>query len=68
MNLLVKIFLNLKKKLSDVIVENILPISNEINKLLKDNNYIDSVLKEGAEKAETIASKKVKDIKKIIGF
>ncbi len=63
-----KNFSEFKKKLSDVVVENISPISNEINKLLKDNNYIDSVLKEGAEKAEKIASKKVEYMKKIIGF
>ena len=43
-------------------------ISNEINRLQKDNNFIDSVLKEGAEKANTIAQKKVKEMKKIIGF
>ena len=40
----------------------------EINRLQKDNNYIDSILKEGGKKADTIASKKVEEIKKIIGF
>ena len=44
------------------------PISNEINKLLKDNNYIDTILKEGSEKANSIASKKIEEMKKIIGF
>ena len=39
-----------------------------VNKLQKDNNYIDNVLKEGAEKANIIASKKVEELKKIIGF
>ena len=40
----------------------------EIKKLQKENNYIDTILKEGGEKANKIASKKVEEIKKIIGF
>ena len=63
-----KNFSELKTKLSDLVVEKISPISSEINKLLKDVNYIDKVLKDGAEKADKIASKKVDDMKKIVGF
>jgi len=63
-----KNFSDLKKKLTETIVEKITPISNEINKLQKDSKFIDDVLYEGAQKAEEIASKKVKEIKKIIGF
>ena len=63
-----KNFSDLKEKLTEIIVENITPISNEINKLQKDSKFIDDVLYEGAQKAEEIASKKVKEIKKIIGF
>ncbi len=63
-----KNFSDFKKDLAELVVEKISPISNEINKLQNDKNYIDSVLKEGAEKANAIASKKVKEMKKIIGF
>ena len=63
-----KNFSDLKEKLTEIIVENITPISNEINKLQKDSKFIDDVLYEGAQKAEEISSKKVKEIKKIIGF
>ncbi len=63
-----KNFSEFKQKLSDLVVEKISPISDEINKLKKDNNFIDKILYEGAEKADKIASKKVKDLKKIIGF
>ncbi len=63
-----KNFSDLKEKLTEIIVENITPISNEINKLQKDSKFIDDVLYEGAQKAEEIATKKVKEIKKIIGF
>ena len=57
-----------KKKLADLVVEKISPISLEINKLQNDINFIDSVLKEGGEKANKIASKKVEEMKKIVGF
>jgi len=63
-----KNFSEFKEKLIEVVVEKISPISDEINKLQKDNNYIDNVLKEGSEKANAIASKKIKELKKIIGF
>jgi len=63
-----KNFSEFKKKLTDVVVEKIFPISVEINKLREDNSYIDEVLKRGGEKANAIASKKVKEIKRIIGF
>ena len=63
-----KNFSEFKKKLAELLVEKIYPISQEINKLQKDNTFIDSVLKDGAEKANIIASKKVEEMKKIIGF
>ncbi len=63
-----KNFSEFKEKLADLVVEKITPISNEINKLQKDNNFIDSILSDGAKKASVIASKKVEEMKKIIGF
>jgi len=63
-----KNFSEFKQKLSDLVVEKISPISDEINKLKKDNNFIDKILENGAEKADKIASRKVGEMKKIIGF
>ncbi len=63
-----KNFSEFKKKLAEIVVEKILPISNEINKLQKDISYIDEILKEGGKRADLIASKKVREMKKIIGF
>jgi len=63
-----KNFSQFKQKLSDLVVEKISPISDEINKLKRDNNFIDKILEDGAEKADKITSKKVKEMKKIIGF
>ena len=51
-----------------MLVEKIYPISNEINKLLKDQKHIDEILLEGSKKAEKISKKKVYEIKKKIGF
>ena len=63
-----KNFSNFKEKLSEVVIENISPISKEISKLKSDKGHILQVLKDGSEKAELIASEKVKKIKEIIGF
>ena len=63
-----KNFSEFKNKLTDVLVEKIYPISNEIKKLLKDEKYIDNILKTGSIEAEKIARKKVNDIKQKVGF
>ncbi len=55
-----KNFSELKEKLAEVLVEKIHPISNEINKLLKDYKYIDEILLKGCVKAEKISKKKSK--------
>ena len=63
-----KNFSEFKEKLSELVVEKISPISLEINKLQNDNDFIDKILNEGGEKANTIASKKVEKMKEIVGF
>jgi len=63
-----KNFSEFKKELSEVLVEKIEPISIEIKKLLDDPRYIDNILLDGSNKAEKIASKKIKEIKKLVGF
>ena len=63
-----KNFSEFKEKLANLVVDKISPISLEINKLLKDEKFIDEVLYDGAQKADKIASKKITNIKKTIGF
>jgi tryptophanyl-tRNA synthetase len=63
-----KNFSEFKEKLSAVLVDKIEPISLEIKKLLDDQSYLDEILLEGVEKANLIASKKIKKIKEIVGF
>jgi len=63
-----KQFSEFKEKLSEVLIEKIQPISKEIKKLLNDEKYLDEILLKGFEKADKIASKKIKEIKELVGF
>ena len=63
-----KNFSEFKEKLSEVLIERIEPISKEIKKLLEDQKFLDSVLLEGSDKADKIASKKIKEMKELVGF
>ena len=63
-----KNFSEFKEKLSQVLVDEIQPISKEIKKLLSEKTYLDQILLEGCRKAEKIASKKMQKIHEIIGF
>ena len=63
-----KQFSEFKEKLSEALIEKIEPISKEIKKLLNDKRYLDEILLKGSEKADQIASKKIKEIKKLVGF
>ena len=63
-----KNFSEFKDKLSQVLVEKISPISREISKLLTEKSFLDSILLDGYEKANKIASNKMKKIHEIMGF
>ena len=63
-----KNFSDFKNTLTQVLVDKISPLAVEIKKLLNDKNYIDKILSDGAQKADEIASKKIKKIHEIIGF
>ena len=63
-----KNFSEFKDKLSDELVNKIDPISKEIKKLLGDQQYLDEILMDGGDKANVIASKKLENIKEIVGF
>ena len=63
-----KNFSEFKEKLSKALIEKIVPISKEITKLLDDEKYLDEILLKGSDKANEIASKKIKKIKELVGF
>ena len=63
-----KNFSTFKGNLSESIVEKVCPIGNEIKKLLKDESYLDNILKDGANRADFIAKNNLKEIYDIIGL
>jgi tryptophanyl-tRNA synthetase len=63
-----KNFSYLKDNLSDLIIEKICPIGNEIKKLLKDKKYLLGILKDGNLRANSIAKIKLREIYDKIGF
>jgi len=63
-----KNFSEFKDKLSQVLVEKINPISQEIKKLINDKGFLDKILLDGHKKANKIASDKVKKMQEIVGF
>jgi tryptophanyl-tRNA synthetase len=63
-----KNFSEFKEKLSEVLVDKIEPISIEIKKLLHNQSYLDKILLDGAERANLVATNKIKKIKEIVGF
>jgi len=63
-----KNFSGFKEKLSEVLSDKIGLIGKKINNLLKDESYLDEILEKGSQKANNLASKKVNEIKKLVGF
>ena len=63
-----KNFSEFKESLFQVVVDKIIPISNEIKKLLNEKDYLDKILLDGCKKADNIASKKIEKIHEIVGF
>ena len=63
-----KNFSEFKENLSQILIDKLSPISDEIKRLLKEKSYLDKILEDGSKKANNIASKKIKEIHDIIGF
>ncbi len=61
-------FLAFKQALIDVAVAKLGPIGAEMKRLMADPSHIDSILADGAARAEAIARPIFDEVKKIIGF
>jgi tryptophanyl-tRNA synthetase len=61
-------FSGLKNALADLAVEKLAPIASETKRLQQDLTYVDSVLKEGAQRARAIAGPIMRDVREIVGF
>ena len=57
-----------KKDLAELSVSKLEPITTEMNKILNDISYIDSVLNTGKENAISVAEPVLAKTKEIIGF
>ena len=57
-----------KKDLADLSVSKLEPITTEMNKLMSDVSYIDSILNQGKENAIAVAEPVLQKTKEIIGF
>ncbi len=57
-----------KKDLADLSVSKLEPITSEMNKLMSDVSYIDSILNQGKENAVAVAEPVLQKTKEIIGF
>lgn len=58
----------LKAELAELIIENLKPIQQTYQELLKDKQYVQSVLDEGRDRAKEIALKTYKEVKKLVGL
>ena len=63
-----KEFSTFKKDLADLSVSKLDPITSEMNKLMNDVSYIDSILKQGQDNAIAVAEPVLQKTKEIIGF
>ena len=57
-----------KRDLADLSVSKLEPITSEMNKLMNDISYIDSVLNTGKDNANSVAEPVLQKTKEIIGF
>tara|TARA_B100002051_G_scaffold260438_1_gene280925 strand:+ start:25 stop:1032 length:1008 start_codon:yes stop_codon:yes gene_type:complete len=57
-----------KRDLADLAVSKLEPITTEMNKMMNDISYIDSILKEGRNNAISVSEPVLKKTREIIGF
>ena len=57
-----------KPAVGEAVVETLRPIREEASRLMKDKAYLESVYKNGAEKASWVAEKTLRKVYKKVGF
>lgn len=58
----------LKEDVAELVVEELKPIQERIDYLLKNKDYLEEIYKKGARKAEAAASKTLRKVQKKVGF
>lgn len=59
---------DMKKQLAEDMIKFVSPITEKIKAMAADSNYINKVVKQGAEKAHASASKTINEVREIIGL
>lgn len=57
-----------KPYLSEAVVEHLRPIQEKYKEVMGDEGQLEAILKEGAEKANSVASKTLRNVKETMGF
>tara|TARA_B100002052_G_C15760671_1_gene542153 strand:- start:349 stop:1032 length:684 start_codon:yes stop_codon:yes gene_type:complete len=63
-----KDFSKFKEKLSEILIDTICPIGKKIKELNSDKVLLQSILKDGSNKAKEIADENLSKVKEIVGF
>jgi len=61
-------FAEFKQELTDVAVATLGHMGEEMKRMVNDSHYVDSILREGGERAEAIAAPIIKEVYDIVGF
>lgn len=61
-------YADLKKDAADAIVDELTPIQEKVKELMKDKKYLESIYKEGAQKASYAAAKTLRKVQKKVGM
>jgi len=61
-------FADFKRDLADLSVDILGPITEEMARLMADKTYLDNILREGADKADKVASPILREVQDIVGF
>lgn len=61
-------YAELKSDVAEALVNELSPIQNKVNELLKDKKYLESIYKDGAQKASYTANKMLRKMQKKIGM
>lgn len=57
-----------KNFITEVAVAHLAPITQKMRELLADTSYLDSILKDGAQRAQALSSSTMNEVKDIVGF
>lgn len=63
-----KQYSDLKRELTEVVVEKLAPIRDKAQKILNDSQQLDGLLGQGAERARALAEPTLSNVKKVIGL